>query len=179
MPSLVSTHHPDVCPRSRIGHSHRPSHSPEPSIAIKAPTPSHSPPHTTPLSSTPHSQTREHCPPLPLAAESEGERAETLCEAPRRWPPSPTFPWPPFPLKTYPLTSVNPLGSFPYADFAGNSAVEPLQGAPPSEEEPVLPAGAGAPALETPPEASPTPCCLAADPADLRRPSPPPVKPSR
>jgi hypothetical protein len=67
-----------------------------------------------------------------------------------------------------PPSSANTYKSFPCADLARDAAVEQLQGAPPSEEKPRLPAGADAPALEMPPEAALTPCETATAPADPR-----------
>jgi hypothetical protein len=65
---------------------------------------------------------------------------------------------PPFPPTTRPQASANPHESFPCIEFAGNAAVEPCQGAPPSEETTAQPQKFTSPDLEPLPDASPTPC---------------------
>jgi hypothetical protein len=136
-------------------------HSPEPLAAIKGQPEPLTPSHRSPLLSTP---IPERCGAafLSLSLQKAKERAEALCEAPRRCPPSPSFPRTPFPPNTRPHASANPCEPFPCTELAGGVAVEPFQGAPSPEEttEPLQKSTSSG--LEPPLNVSPTSCYPAA-----------------
>jgi hypothetical protein len=69
---------------------------------------------------------------------------------------------PPFTPKTLPLTSAIPHESFTCAEFAGNTTVEPLQGAPSPEEKTDPLQKTTSVGLETPPGAALPSCNPAA-----------------